>query len=118
MWAAKGLTETCYLAHAVQPWELCPDDVLLVPGRTPWMQVMKKWGYMADVVFDRLWNHFMFCRGHGEQRWREYAWRILESIEKHAKTFSVVLKVPVAGTFLLAKFRTVLASCYVVLDPS
>ena len=43
MWAAKGLTETCYLTYADQPWGLCPDEILLVPGGTPWMEVMEKW---------------------------------------------------------------------------
>ncbi|KAF9786315.1 hypothetical protein BJ322DRAFT_1020378 [Thelephora terrestris] len=34
MWAAKGLTETCYVTYAAQPSGLCPDEVFLVPGST------------------------------------------------------------------------------------
>jgi hypothetical protein len=43
MWAAKGLTETCYLTYADQPSGLCPDEVLFVGGSTPWMEAMEKW---------------------------------------------------------------------------
>ena len=37
MWAAKGLTEVCYLAHAGQHWGHCPGEILLVLDvRTGW----------------------------------------------------------------------------------
>lgn len=43
MWAAKGLTEACYLIYADQPSGLCPDEVLLVSGGVPWMEAMEDW---------------------------------------------------------------------------
>lgn len=43
MWAAKGLADSCYLLYADQPSGLCPDEVLLVSGGIPWMEVMEKW---------------------------------------------------------------------------
>ena len=43
MWAAKGLTETCYLTYADQPSGLGPDEVLFVGGSVNWMDAMEKW---------------------------------------------------------------------------
>ena len=43
MWAAKGLTETCYLTYADQPSGLGPDEILFVSGSTRWMKVMERW---------------------------------------------------------------------------
>lgn len=43
MWAAKGLAEACYLTYADQPSGLCPDEVLMVSGGVPWMEVMENW---------------------------------------------------------------------------
>jgi len=43
MWAAKGLTETCYLTYADQPSGLGPEEVLLVNGSVRWMKVMETW---------------------------------------------------------------------------
>lgn len=43
MWAAKGLAESCYLIYADQPSGLCPDEVLVVSGGIPWMEVMENW---------------------------------------------------------------------------
>ena len=43
MWAAKGLTETCYLTYADQPSGLGPEEVLFVPGGVRWMTTMEAW---------------------------------------------------------------------------
>ena len=43
MWAAKGLTETCYLTYADQPSGLGPEEVLFVSGSVPWMDEMENW---------------------------------------------------------------------------
>ena len=43
LWAAKGLGEACYLTYADQPSGLCPDEVLMVSGGVPWMEVMENW---------------------------------------------------------------------------
>jgi len=43
MWAAKGLTETCYLTYADQPSGLGPEEVLFVSGGEGWMDTMEKW---------------------------------------------------------------------------
>ena len=43
MWAAKGLTETCYLTYADQPSGLGPEEVLFVSGGVPWMDMMEEW---------------------------------------------------------------------------
>jgi len=43
MWAAKGLTETCYLTYADQPSGLGPDEVIFVGGSVLWMEAMEEW---------------------------------------------------------------------------
>ena len=42
MWAAKGLTETCYLTYADQPSGLGPEETLFVSGGVRWMKVMEE----------------------------------------------------------------------------
>ena len=39
----------------------------------------------------------------GEYRWREYAWQIFESIEKHTKTESGYASVEIAGDGKVSK---------------
>ena len=156
MWAAKGLTETCYLTYADQPSGLCPDEILLVPGGIPWMEVMEKWRtrgargpapglrrkepvviplseldsdrkkhvemdyWVRDgsyklrpevrqrviVIYDQVTTDsygqtieslYLLWRTTGEHRWREYAWRIFEAIEKHTKTGSGYASVKIEG---------------------
>lgn len=43
MWAAKGLTETCYLTYADQPSGLGPEEILFVGSGVSWMDAMEKW---------------------------------------------------------------------------
>jgi hypothetical protein len=43
MWAAKGLTETCYLTYADQPSGLGPEEILFVSGGERWMKAMEAW---------------------------------------------------------------------------
>jgi len=43
MWAAKGLTETCYLTYADQPSGLGPEEVLFVDGGVRWVDMVEKW---------------------------------------------------------------------------
>ena len=43
MWAAKGLTETCYLTYADQPSGLGPEEILFVGSGVRWMNAMEEW---------------------------------------------------------------------------
>jgi len=137
MWAAKGLAEACYLTYADQPSGLAPDEVLIVPGGVPWMEVMEDWKkhggrghipglgkkdpvviplsesdteytkhvrmdyWMRDGSFklrpETVESLYLLWRATGEHRWREYAWRIFESIEKHTKTESGYVSIKIEG---------------------
>jgi mannosyl-oligosaccharide alpha-1,2-mannosidase len=46
---------------------------------------------------------YLLWRTTGERRWREYAWRIFESIEKHTKTESGYASVKIEGNGDLVK---------------
>lgn len=46
---------------------------------------------------------YLMWRTTGERRWREYAWRIFESIEKHTKTESGYASVRIEGNGSLTK---------------
>jgi len=137
MWAAKALTETCYLTYADQPSGLGPEEVLFVGGGVRWMKSMEAWrknggrgpipglGKKASVVIpqhesdtkykkhirmdywvktgeyllrpETIESLYLLWRTTGEYRWREYAWRIFESIEKYTKTNSGYASVKILG---------------------
>lgn len=46
---------------------------------------------------------YLLWRTTGEHRWREYAWRIFESIEKHTKTESGYASVKIEGNGSVVK---------------
>ena len=142
MWAAKGLTETCYLTYADQPSGLGPEQILFVNGGVRWMKEMETWRehggrgpipglgkkepvviplhdsetrcqklvrmdywtktgmyflrpevgcrrvFRSKTINSRLQtveSLYLLWKTTGEHRWREYAWRIFESIEKKHK---------------------------------
>ncbi|KAF9645503.1 glycoside hydrolase family 47 protein [Thelephora ganbajun] len=168
MWAAKGLTETCYLTYADQPSGLGPEEILFVSGGVRWMKVMEQWrerggrgpipglgkkepvvipSYDSETQYKKhvqmdYWvrtgayllrpetveSLYLLWRTTGEYRWRDYAWRIFESIEKYTKTESGYASVKIEGngnvvkenempSFFLAETLKYLYLAFVDRDP-
>ncbi|KAL1752167.1 glycoside hydrolase family 47 protein [Schizophyllum commune] len=105
MWAAEGLTETCWATYADMPSGLGPDGVGVPPGARPVEPIPADVENRAQALDYRVRSNswllrpetiesiYLLWRTTGDPVWRERGWQLFQSMERWCRAeygYSVV----------------------------